>query len=365
MLIERVEVRLLELPLVEPFAAAHGTTRSREIAVVRVDSDHGHGWGECSALPEPTYTDELAAGAFVFLHEELAPRLVGHQLTAASIGDQLSVVEGHPMARAALEMAVLDIELRAEQTSLARFLGAGVDDLPAGAAVGLGPIGEVAERAAALAEDGFGRLKVKIAPGHDVEVVEAVLGRVAGTEVQVDGNGAYDARHLDRLTDLAASGIGAIEQPFSPADVEPAARLVERCSIPVVADEAAVSAAAVAHLRSRSALSGVSIKAARLGGILAARDLHDRCVEWGLAVTAGGMVESGLGRHALAALAALPGFTIAGDVSPAGRWLAADPWPDLAMDGGRITVPTAAGVAPDPDPAVLDHHTTERTEILP
>jgi O-succinylbenzoate synthase len=363
MLIERIELRLLELPLVEPFAAAHGTTTTREIVVVRVETDLGSGWGECAALPEPTYNDEFAAGAFVILDEELAPRLMGHDLEAATVRHRLAVVAGDSMAKAALEMAVLDIELRSRAESLASWLGSTAADVPAGVAVGLGPIEQVVDRVAALANDGFGRVKLKIRPGHDLELVAAVRLAVSGVELHLDANGSYRREHLDLLVEVAESGVSALEQPFPPGQLDVAARLVDRSPVPVVADEAAESRLAVEQLRQAGALSGVSIKPSRLGGLLPARDLHDACVEADLPATAGGMIETGLGRHALAALAALPGFTLTGDLSPARRWLAADPWPDLEMRGGRIAVPTGPGVAPGPDDELVERYTAKRSEL--
>ena len=363
MLIERIELRLLALPLVEPFVAAHGTTSNREIVVVRIDTDRGHGWGECSALPEPTYTDEFAAGAFIVLDEELAPRLVGHRLDAAAVRSRLAVVGENPMAAAALEMALLDVELRMQRQPLAVRLGATTTAVPAGAAIGLGAPGEVAERAAALVAEGFERVKLKITPGHDLALVEAVRAAAPSAEIHLDGNGSYRPAEEGILGELAQSGIGAIEQPFAPTEVDAAARLVADSPVPIVADEAASSVAAIDRLRRAGALSGVSLKPPRLGGILAAVEAHDRCRSWGLAMTAGGMVETGLGRHALAAVAALGGFTLTGDVSPAGRWLRADPWSDVTMQAGKIDVPDGPGIAPDPDPDLLDEYTTRRAEL--
>lgn len=361
MLIERIEVRLVELPLVEPFRAAHGTMTSRELAIVRIDTNDGVGWGECSALPEPTYSDDFAAGAFVILDEELAPRLVGHQLSAGSVATRLASVVGNPMAKAALEMALLDAELRRDGLSLASRLGVTADEVPAGAVVGLGPIDEVTERVATLAAEGFGRVKLKIAPGHDLDVVSAVRTTSPTVEVQVDANGAYDGRYLDLLTELVDMGVSAIEQPFAVGDDGSAAELVAR-GVLVIADEAATSTAAVERLHHRGALSGVSIKPARLGGIGAAVQLHDWSVDHGMTATAGGMIECGLGRHALAAVAALPGFVVTGDLSPARRWISVDPWPDLVMgkgsSPGTIAVPSAPGVAPHPDPELLSDLTS-------
>ncbi|MGF1595871.1 MAG: enolase C-terminal domain-like protein [Acidimicrobiales bacterium] len=367
MLIERIELRLLDLPLVEPFAAAHGTIDRRTVVVVRIGTDGGSGWGECSALPEPTYSDEFAAGALAMIDEELGPRLVGHDLAAAEVAPRLAVVPGHPMATSALEMALLDVELRAASRSLAELLGATADRVPAGVALGLGPATETAERVVALAAAGFGRVKLKIAPGRDLEPVGAVLDAVAAAgvvvDLHVDGNGSYRPRHLDRLIELASSGVSAVEQPLPPGELEAAVSLVAASPVPIVADEAASSAAEVRRLIRAGALSGVSVKPARLGGLLAARSLYDEAVAAGVALTAGGMVETGLGRHALVAMAALPGFGLTGDISPARRWLAADPWPDVVMTDGAVAVHRGPGVAPGPDPDELDRLTVKRSVV--
>ncbi len=362
-MIERVELRLLALPLIEPFVAAHGTTTTREIVIVRIETDLGIGWGECSALPEPTYSDEFSAGAYVLLDDELAPRLVGHDIDAATVHARLSMIPENRMAKASLEMALLDAELRAQGLSLAHWLGASSSRVEAGVAIGLGPPAEVANRVEALAAEGFRRVKLKIAPGHDQAVLDAVLSTVDHLELQLDGNCSFRAEHLDLLADMAANGVTAIEQPFPVGQVTLAAELVNRSPAAIVADEAAGSRRAVDRLRHAGALSGVSIKPARLGGLRLARQLHDACVAWQIPLTAGGMMETGLGRHALAAIAALPGFSLTGDVSPARRWLAADPWPDLELIDGQITVPTGPGVAPEPDLAILDRYTAKLSEL--
>lgn len=366
-LIERVEVRLLSLPMREAFGAAHGTVQRREITVLRVDTDEGHGWGECAALTEPTYSDEHAAGAFEVLTGTLLPRLVGRRVDVAGALDLLADVPRNPMAKAAVEMALLDAALRSAGRPLASWLAEGGAEpawsVPAGAVVGLAPPAEVADRVAALAAEGFGRVKIKIMPGHDREVVDAVQARCPGIDLQADANGSYRAADLPLLASLADAGLGALEQPFPPDHPEWAAELVAGADLMVVADEAAVDLPAVQALHEGRALRGVAVKPSRLGGLITARRLHDWCLGAGVALTAGGMVETGLGRHALAALAALPGFIVTGDVSPAGRWLAADPWPDLVMVGGRIVVPSAPGIAPDPDPDALDRHTLRRAQL--
>ena len=309
-----------------------------------------------SAAPGPDTTADAGPGA--------SPGLS----TAPGFGPTLGPGAGpearaNPMAWAALEMAAFDLGLGAAGRSLATHLGATATTVPAGAAIGLGPPEAVAERAAELAAGGFGRVKLKIQPGHDQSVVAAVQAAAPGVEVQVDANGAYGPADLPLLRALVESGIGAIEQPFPTDDPTTAARLVETSPIPVVADEAAPDLATVARLHQQGALSGVSIKPARLGGIRPALGLLLWCVGHGIAATAGGMVESGLGRHALAAVAGLDGFTLTGDLSPARRWVAADPWPDLTLVDGAILTPSGPGVAPPPDQAILDDLTIRRTVL--
>ncbi len=367
MTVERVEVRLLALPLVEPFRAAHGTVATRDLAVLAVDTDRGRGWGECAALPQATYSGEFAADAYRHLAEVVAPTLVGSTVVSGT-----PVVDPRrPMAAAAVEQALLDVRLRTEGRSLAAELGVAADSrtVPAGAAVGLAPVAEVVASVDRLADEGFGRVKLKVEPGHDLDVVRAVVQAVGrAVEVQVDGNGSFGPEHVSLLIELAAvDGVTAVEQPFAPDDLDSAAELVAAAAIPVVADEAAPDLAAVEQLHRSGALSGVSIKPPRLGGLGPALAVLEACGRLGLAATAGGMIECGLGRRALVALAALDGFDLTGDLSPARRWLGADAWPDLDLSGGRargrLAVPSTPGVAPDPDPDLLDHLTAARTVV--
>jgi O-succinylbenzoate synthase len=379
--ISAVDVHLLDLPLVEPFAASHGTTRARTVVALRLTTGDGTvGWGECSALPAATYTGESAAGCHRLLADRIGPRLVGASWSVSTMAPLRTGFATNPMALSAVEMALLDAELRASGRSLARWLGAERSEVPAGVSLGLDRPEAVVATARRLVIEGYRRLKVKIQPGHDRAVLAALRDdpTITGADVEIhlDANGAYPVGDLELVAGLAEAGADAIEQPFAPDDVDGAARLVERLAdlpdragrprgrpVPVVADEAVTTIGDAATLADRGAITGVSIKPGRVGGLEAAVGIHDLCRDRGLAATAGGMLETGLGRHALAALAALPGFDLTGDLSPARRWLAADPWPDLTMTDGTIAVPTGPGVAPAPDPDLLERHTVERRRL--
>lgn len=371
MAIRRVEVRLLRLALREPFAAAHGEVGGdRPLVVVRVDADEGSGWGECEALPEPGYTDEWAAGAFTAIATELAPRLPGLALDPVVAGLALAGAGGRPgvgpMALAALEQAVLDAVLRAARRSLAEHLGATAADVRAGAVVGLAAdVDVVVARVGALVAEGYGRVKVKIRPGWDVEPLRALRAAFPALELQADANGSYRVEDAPALAALDDLGLTCLEQPLPAPDLAGAARLRSVVGTPVAADESAWSAEAVSAVLAAAAADVVVVKPARLGGLAAAAAVHERCRQAGVALLAGGLLEAGLGRRALAAVAALPGFTVTGDCSPASRWLAGDPWPEEALVGGRLTLHDGPGIAPPPDPDLLDAATTARVVLAP
>ena len=380
--INTADVALLDLPLVEPFAASHGTTTARAIVIVRVEVDGQVGWGECSALPAATYTPESAAGSFALLADHLLPALVGarKESPTATLDALRPLHPRAPFALAAAEMALLDAELTAAGTSLARWLGATRERVPAGVSIGLDRPDAVVATARRLAADGYRRLKIKIQPGHDHDLLRRLTAdpdlSASGAELHLDANGAFGPGHLDLLVDLARGGADTLEQPLAPDHIDASAELVGRLAalaatdgaarpVPLVVDEGVASRADALELADRGAITGISIKPGRVGGLTVARELHHLAVDRGLSATAGGMLETGLGRHALAALAALPGFDLTGDLSPAGRWLSVDPWPDLVMADGWIAVPAGPGVAPAPDPDVLARHTVERRRIEP
>jgi len=364
--LEEVTLRLVALPTREPLAAAHDAAPAaeRELVFVQIRTDVGEGWGECSALNRPTYTAEYARGCFATLRDQIVPGVF------ARAGEGDLVAADAPMAAAGFTMAVNDASLTARGVSLATELGATAVAVPAGAALGLAETDALVVRAIALAEQGFGRIKLKIQPGHDAAVLDRLVTELPSMRWHLDANGAYSGDDALELIELVGRGrVVAIEQPFTVDEDSRVVRtFIEQVDaldrdVAVVMDESIGSLGDAERLHAAGALGGVSVKAPRLGSLGNARVMHDWCVDMGVAMTAGGMLESGLGRHALAALAALPGFTLVGDVSPARRWLAADPWPDLAMVDGAVIVPTEPGIAPAPDLALLDHHTIDRVTV--
>ena len=364
--IERVELRRLHMPLVAPFRTSFGTSTARDLLLVRIDTATATGWGECVADAEPTYSSEYADGAQHVIARHLVPRLAAAgRLTAARVGPLLEAVKGHPMAKAALEAAVLDAELRTAGVSFADHLGAVADRVPAGVSVGIHPsVPALLDAVGGYLDEGYLRIKLKIEPGWDVEPVRAVRERF-GDDVllQVDANTAYrlaDARHLARLDDF---GLLLIEQPLPEDDVRGHAALARQLRTPVCLDESIVSARSAADAIALGACSIVNIKAGRVGGYLEARRVHDVCAANGVPVWCGGMLETGLGRAANVALAALPGFVLPGDTSASRRYYASDLTEPFELDGGHLAVPTAPGLGREPLPEALAEFTTSVEEV--
>ncbi|TDU82362.1 O-succinylbenzoate synthase [Kribbella voronezhensis] len=361
-----VELRRISLPLVAPFRTSFGTETTRDALLVRVVGTEAEGWGECVAMSGPLYSSEYVDGAIDVLRRFFVPALAAvERLSAVGVAPALARFHGHRMAKAALETAVLDAELRAEGRPLARELGAVHDRVPCGVSVGImDSIGELLDAVGGYLDEGYLRIKLKIQPGWDIEPVAAVRERFGDVLLQVDANTAYavsDARHLARLDPF---DLLLIEQPLDEDDILGHAELARLIKTPVCLDESITSARSAAAAISLGACSIINVKPGRVGGYLEARRIHDVCVAHGIPVWCGGMLETGLGRAANVALAALPGFTLPGDTSGSSRYYRTDLTIPFTLQDGHLPVPTAPGIGVDPLPDVLDDVTTA-TEWLP
>jgi len=358
--LEAVELRRIAMPLVAPFRTSFGTQTARDILLVRVRTDVGEGWGECAALADPRYSSEYVDGAADVLRRFLVPAVAAvEDLDAHAVGRALAPFSGHWMAKAALETAVLDAELRAAGQSFGSYLGAAVDRVPCGVSVGImDSVPQLLDAVEGYVAAGYLRIKLKIEPGWDVEPVRAVRERFGDVALQVDANTAYtvaDARHLAKLDPFE---LLLIEQPLPEDDVLGHAQLARALRTPICLDESITSARTAAAAIRLGACSIVNVKPARVGGYLEARRIHDVCAANGVPVWCGGMLETGLGRAANVALAALPGFTLPGDTSASDRYYATDITEPFRLEDGHLRVPTGPGLGVQPDPARLAEVTT-------
>jgi o-succinylbenzoate synthase len=364
--LEAVELVRVRMPLVAAFRTSFGTETVRDAILVRLEAGGQVGWGECVAGAEPRYSSEFNDSAWSVLRDILVPCLSGAgEITAEGVAPLLGWVRGHRMAKAALETAVLDAQLRREGRSLASYLGGVRSSIVPGVSVGIArSIAELLDKVGEYLEEGYRRVKLKIEPGWDLAPVAAVRERFGGElMLQVDANAAYSRADIDQLCKLDEFSLLLVEQPFDEEDLLAHAELASRSATPVCLDESIVSAGAAATAIALGACSIVNIKAGRVGGYLEARRVHDVCVGKGVPVWCGGMLETGIGRAANLALASLPGFTLPGDVSATDRYYERDITARFVLDGGEIAVPSGPGLGVEVDAEALEAVTVRREVV--
>jgi O-succinylbenzoate synthase len=364
--LREVELIHVRMPLVAPFRTSFGTETERDVLLVRVVTDSADGWSECVAMKEPLYSSEYVAGAHHVIKRHMLPRLLGvAEVAAEEVGSVLAPISGHRMAKAALETAVLDAQLKEEGRSLAQYLGAVREAVDCGVSVGIMDRDEdlLAAVAGYLAE-GYRRIKLKIEPGRDIDAVRAVRDRF-GPDVllQVDANTAYTLADAPQLAKLDDCDLLLIEQPLPEEEILAHAKLSKLIRTPVCLDESIVSCIVAADAIELGACAIVNIKPGRVGGYLESKRIHDLCAEHGVPVWCGGMLETGIGRAANVALAALPNFTLPGDTSGSSRYYTQDLTPPFVLEDGRLGVPTGPGIGVEVLRDVIDSLATSRELI--
>jgi o-succinylbenzoate synthase len=367
--LERLELRRIALDLVTPFRTSFGVETNRDILLIRVTTDVGDGWGECVSSHEPAYSSEFVEGSALVIRDHLWPAIVSAGVSWASdVAPALSRYKGHQMSKAALEMAVLDAELRANGRSWKRELGSTRDRIPSGVSVGIfDSMDELSRQVAGYIDDGYVRIKLKIEPGWDIEPVRMIRDQIGrDVPLQVDANTAYTRDDIAHLCKLDEFDLLLIEQPLPEEDILGHAQLARASATPVCLDESVISMQTAIDVIELGAAEIINIKPGRVGGYLTAVRIHDLCVAHGIPVWCGGMLETGIGRAANAGLASLPGFTLPGDISASTRFYARDIVTDpITVNDGHVTVPTSPGLGFELDHDFLDSITTSTAELLP
>jgi O-succinylbenzoate synthase len=364
-LVQLIEVRL---PLVRPFRTSFGEERDKRAILVHVVADEAEGWGECVAGSGPDYSSEWIDGAWAVMERFLVPGVLagGTIEQPDDVGRRLRGVRGHRMAKAAVEAAVLDAVLRDEGRSLAAHLGAVRDRVPCGVSVGIAATPELmlAEIREYL-DVGYRRVKLKIEPGRDVSVVRAVREALPDTALSVDANAAYAPSDVPVFEALDELGLVMIEQPLHHEDLVDHARLQARLRTPICLDESIRSAADAAAAIELGACRIINIKPGRVGGLLESGRVHDVARSHDIPLWIGGMLETGVGRAANLALAALPGVTMPGDTSASRRYFPEDltePF-ELSPDG-TMAVPQGPGLGVTPLPDRLAATEVRRVVVV-
>jgi O-succinylbenzoate synthase len=321
--LERVVLRQLRMPLLHFFETSFSRTYERNIVVVEVISEGLSGWGEITAGENPFYNEEWTESAWLIAREYVAPRVIGREISGAFDVDALTRhIRGHNMARGGVEAAVWDLLARRNGVPLWKEIGGGARrEIPCGVSIGIqDSVERLFEKIETELAAGYQRIKMKIKPGWDVDVVRQVRERFPSIRLMADANSAYSLADTERLKALDDFYLMMIEQPLAHDDIVDHAVLQAELQTPVCLDECIRSAHHAEQAIRLKAGRIVNIKLGRVGGFGEAKRLHDVCQAASIPVWCGGMLEAGIGRAHNIALATLPNFTLPGDVSASRRY---------------------------------------------
>lgn len=327
MKLERITLRQVRMPLVHFFETSFGRTTTRDIILVEVQAEGLSGWGEVTAGEHPLYNEEWTASAWQIVRDYVAPRVLGRELAGPEgVAPLNESIREHRMARGGLEAAVWDLAARMDGVPLWKKIGGGARrEIPCGVSIGIqNSVEELLETIARELASGYQRIKIKIKPGWDGDIVRRVRERFPDIRLMADANSAYTLADTELLRGLDEFGLMMIEQPLSHDDIIDHAQLQRQLKTPLCLDECIRTAHHAEQAIQLRACGIFNIKLGRVAGFREARRVHDVAQSAGIPVWCGGMLESGVGRAHNIALSTLPNFVLPGDVSASRRYWARD-----------------------------------------
>jgi O-succinylbenzoate synthase len=367
MRIDAIHIRELHMPLVRAFETSFGVTRNRRILLAEVQSEGLTGWGECTAGERPFFSGESTDTAWQVMVNELGPMLAAESPEhGGECPGVFRSVRGNPMAKAALENAIWDLEAQREGISLSRLMGGVRDTISCGVSLGIQQaipeLLAIVERELAA---GYQRIKLKCKPGWDIEVFEAVRDRWPGILLSCDANSAYRLRDEDHLVSFDAFDLLMIEQPLWHDDFYFHSVLQKRLNTSICLDESIRNRRDALAAIEMESCKIINVKLGRVGGFSEAIAVHNAALERGIPVWCGGMLESGIGRAHNIALSTLEGFSLPGDVSASARYWANDIIePEVTVSStGEIVIPDTPGRGYEVRADLIDRLTVRKETI--
>ncbi|WP_129626330.1 o-succinylbenzoate synthase [Candidatus Oscillochloris fontis] len=367
MRIEQIELRRIELPFVAPFETSGWREEANHSVLVRLFAQGAEGWGEAPVGIGPWYNEETSATAWVMLREILAPLILQVDLDGPEgVEAAFARVRANRMARSGIEFAAWDLFGHLRGQSLTSMLGGTRSSVDVGVSVGVqSSIEALLEVVGAYVAAGYQRVKLKIKPGWDIEPTRAIRERWPDLRLQVDANSIYTLADAAHLAQLDAFNLLLIEQPLAHDDIFDHAKLQPQLRTPICLDESIVSPEHARWALEMGACGVINIKPSRVGGLTAARQIHNMAQAAGVPVWCGGMLETGIGRAANVALASLPNFSLPGDISASERYFKRDivTNPFRLSPDSTLSVPTEPGSGAEVDMEYLEHVTVEKIVI--
>jgi O-succinylbenzoate synthase len=345
--IDAIHLREINMPLAFPFETSFGLTTMRRIMLIELEADGLTAWGECVAGEHPYFSDEMIDTAWIITERELAPRLLGKDMTGGGeVPKLLGQVRGHRMAKAALENAVWDLEAQSKSIALSELLGGTRETIACGVSIGIQPSPEVLmDKIAEALEAGYQRIKLKCKHGWDSKIFEQVRARWPKIMLSCDANSAYKVVDVEHIASWDEFRLLMIEQPLWYDDFYFHSMLQKRLRTPICLDEAIRNRRDALAAIDMDSCRIINIKVGRVGGFSEAIAVHNAAAERGVPVWCGGMLETGIGRAHNIALSSLENFSLPGDVSASKRYWTEDVIePEVTVSSeGEITVPKGVG----------------------
>ena len=362
MRIQTIELRTVEIPYVHPFETSFGREVKNQEVIVRVHSDNTEGYGECVALDSPYYSYETVKTEWHILTDFIIPDIKTKEFKKPEdIQEIFKRIRGHVMAKAGIEEALWDVYAKEKNVSLSQVLGGVKSRIDSGVSIGIDKMDVLLDNINKKWEEGYKRIKIKIKPGWDVQVVKAIRKECGDIPLMVDANAAYNLGDMDVMKELDTYGLMMIEQPLGYDDLYDHAVLQEELETPVCLDESIKSVKDAEVALDMGSCKIINIKHGRVGGLLQAKKICDLCRLRKVPVWAGGMLEFGIGRATNIALASLEGFCLPNDISATNRYYREDiTEPFVLNEDGTITVPEGPGIGVEVRPDALEKFTIKK-----
>ena len=367
MRIEKVTLRLMEMEMKAPFTTSFGTFKTREFILVEaVDADGTSGWGETVAFNVPFYSEETVKTNWHMLEDYLIPLILHKEIEHPDeVNEIFAPIRKNNMAKAAIEGAIWDVYAKQNNMSLAEALGGKRESIDVGISIGIqDTVEELVEIVRGFVNEGYKRIKVKIKPDWDVEVMRTLRSEFPDIAIMADANSAYSLNDTALLKQLDEFDLMMIEQPLASDDIIDHAKLQKELSTPICLDESIHSLEDARKAVELGSTKIINIKIGRVGGLTEAVKIHDYCQENNIPVWCGGMLESGIGRAHNVALTTLPNFTLPGDTASSSRYWEKDLIePEVVSVDGLIEVPKAKGIGYEVNLETVDQFTVDKKEF--
>ncbi|WP_252503109.1 o-succinylbenzoate synthase [Sporosarcina sp. Marseille-Q4943] len=367
MIIQEINIRKMKMKMKHPFTTSFGTFHEKKFLLLEAKDELGNsGWGESVAFDSPWYNEETLETNLHIIRDFLIPIIVGKKIGHPDeVSERFSAIRKNNMAKSTVEGAIWDLYAKRNKMTLAQALGGELDKIEVGISIGIHEkVEDLVETVRRFVEEGYKRIKVKIKPGYDVEVIRELRKQFPDVPLMADANSAYTLDDVELLKQLDAFNLTMIEQPLASDDIIDHATLQKQLKTPICLDESIHSLEDTRKAVELGSTKIINIKIGRVGGLTEAKRIHDYCMEQGIPVWCGGMLESGIGRAHNVALTTLPNFILPGDTAGSSRYWEEDVIsPEVIVEDGYITVPTAYGIGYEPNYNAMDKFTVEQYQF--